>query len=212
MGPPGSGKGTQAKCLGAFLNFKHISSGDLVRRLLGNPAADVEEKKEAEKSRQGVLAADWLIYQLVFREIERALQIGQGVILDGVIRNLEQAKEFFKFFTDKKWLDEVRVVWISLSDEEAMERLIKRRICVKCGEIVAYSLATKDLFACPKCGGGLAVRPDDNAETLKKRLEIQGTTAQQPILEFFRTSGVPVVEVDGRPAIDKVLENIKQVI
>lgn len=212
MGPPGSGKGTQAKRLGAFLNFQHISSGDLVRRLLAGDTVDPEEKKEVEKSRQGILVADWLIYKLVFKEIEKKLLSGRGVILDGVIRNLEQAKEFFKFFTEKKWLEEVKIVWIALSDAEAVERLIKRRVCVKCNEIAAYSLETKDLSVCPKCGGELIIRPDDNVATLKKRLEIQGTAAQQPILEFFRNSGVPVVEVDGRSAIEKVLEDIKQVI
>ncbi|MBI5022978.1 MAG: nucleoside monophosphate kinase [Candidatus Magasanikbacteria bacterium] len=212
MGPPGSGKGTQAKRLGAFLNFKHISSGDLVRRILASDTVDQEEKKEVEKSRQGLLVADWLIYKLVFKEIEKNLQIGHGVILDGVIRNLEQAEDFFKFFTEKKWLKEVKIVWISLSDAEAMERLTKRRVCSKCNEIVAYSLETKDLSACLKCGGELIVRPDDNVETLTKRLKIQGTAAQQPILEFFRNSGVPVVEIDGRSAIEKVLEDIKQVV
>lgn len=212
MGPPGSGKGTQAKRLGAFLNYKHISSGDLVRRMLASDAADAEEKKEVAKSRQGLLVADWLIYRLVFREIEKNLQIGQGVILDGVIRNLEQVKEFFKFFTEKKWLKEVKVIWISLSDKDAMERLTNRRVCVKCNEIAAYLPETKNLSACPKCNGELVIRQDDNVETLTKRLEIQGTVAQQPILEFFRENRVPVAEVDGRPAIEKVFENIKQVI
>lgn len=212
MGPPGSGKGTQAKRLGAFLNFKHVSSGDLVRQMLAGDATDAEEKKEVEKSRQGLLVADWLIYKLVFKEIEKNLQAGQGVILDGVIRTLEQAEEFFKFFSEKKWLEEVKVVWISLSDAEAIERLTKRRVCVKCNEIVAYLLETKDLSVCPKCNGELAIRPDDNIETLTKRLEIQGTAAQQPILDFFRAKGVLVAEVDGRPAIDKVFENIKQII
>ncbi len=212
MGPPGSGKGTQAKRLGAFLNFKHVSSGDLVRRLLAGTSTDPEEKKEVEKSRQGLLVADWLIYKLVFKEIEKNLQVGQGVILDGVIRNLEQAKDFLKFFIEKKWLEEVKVIWISLSDKDAMERLTKRRVCLKCSEIVAYLPETKDLSVCPKCGGELVIRQDDNVETLTKRLEIQGTAAQQPILEFFRASKVPVVEVDGRPAIDQVFENIKQVV
>ena len=106
----------------------------------------------------------------------------------------------------------MKVVWIALSDAEAMERLTKRRVCSKCGEIVAYLPETKDLSVCPKCGGELIVRQDDNVETLTKRLEIQGTVAQQPILEFFRANKVPVVEVDGRPEIDQVFENIKQVI
>ena len=106
----------------------------------------------------------------------------------------------------------MKVVLIALSDAEAMERLTKRGVCSKCGEIVAYLPETKDLSVCPKCGGELIVRQDDNVETLTKRLEIQGMAAQQPILDFFRAKGVPVAEVDGGQAIDQVFENIKQVI
>lgn len=216
MGPPGSGKGTQAKKLAAFLNYQHLSSGDLIRALLSDPAAEPLEKAEAEKSRQGVLAGDWLIYRLVFREIEKFLAAGQGVILDGAIRNLTQAQEFVKFFTEKNLLPAVQVVWVALSDDEAWERLTKRRVCGACGEIIPYSLETKVLAACPKCGGQLVIRPDDTPEVLRERFVAQGNAAQKPILDFFRqpTVGayshtpIAVTEVDGRADIETVFGEI----
>lgn len=213
MGPPGSGKGTQAKMLAEKFGYQHLSTGDLIRAILADPAADPEEKKEAEKSRVGQLAADWLIYRLTFREIEKNLSKGRGVILDGAIRNLAQAKEFGRFFEEKGLWDKVRVVWVALSDEEAWERLTKRRVCASCGEIIPYLPAAKDLKVCPKCGGKLAARSDDNPEALKKRFVEQGNVAQKPILDFFRANvgangRSPVIEIDGRPDIEMVFGEI----
>lgn len=214
LGPPGSGKGTQAKKLAAFLNYYHLSTGDLVRAILVDPTADPEEKKETAKSRQGVLVGDWLIYRLTFREIEKNLEQGRGVILDGAIRNLTQAQEFAKFFTEKNFWPEVKVIWIALSDAEAWERLTKRRVCLSCQEIIPYLPETRDLKNCPKCKGELAIRPDDNPEALKKRFAEQGNAAQKPIIDFFRVKvgannhSPVVIEVDGRPKIEEVFEEI----
>lgn len=207
MGPPGSGKGTQAKLLAKHFGYQHISTGDLVRGLLINPAAPPEERKEAEKSRQGILVGDWLIYRLAFREIENNLTQGKGVILDGAIRTLVQAQEFARFFDEKKLWSKVKVIWVALSDEEAWERLAKRRVCSVCQEIIPYLPETKDIEVCPKCRGPLSVRPDDNPESLKKRFAEQGNAAQKPILDFFKERG-KVAEVDGRPAIEEVFEEI----
>lgn len=209
MGPPGSGKGTQAKKLAIFLNYYHLSTGDLARAILADPQADPAEKKEAEKSRQGLLVGDWLIYRLAFREIEKNLQAGRGVILDGAIRNLAQAQKFGGFFTEKNFWPEVKVIWIDLPDDEARERLTKRRVCLSCNEIIPYLSETKYLKNCPKCGGELAVRPDDNPEVLKKRFSEQGALAQKPILDFFAGRGA-ILSVDGRPAIEKVFEEMKK--
>ncbi len=191
MGSPGSGKGTQAKKLGEILGYTQLSTGDLLRAILADPAADPKEKAEAEKSRQGILAADWLIYRLIFCEIERNLSEGRGVILDGAIRNLAQAQEFGRFFEEKNLWEKVKVVWIALSGEEALARLLKRQ----------------------------EARPDDDPEIMKKRFVEQGNQAQKPILDFFRNKNVgaynntPVlVEVDGRPSIDVVAEEILTVL
>lgn len=162
MGPPGSGKGTQAKKLAFFLGFVHLSTGDLLRALLVDTIADSEEKIEAAKSKEGILVGDWLIYRLVFRAMEENLAAGRGVILDGAIRTLAQAQEFAKFFSEKKWWPLVKVIWIGLPESEVRERLTKRQ------------------------------RLDDNPEILKKRLESQNAAVQKPILNFFREKGVVI--------------------
>lgn len=183
MGPPGSGKGTQAKKLGAALGYAHLSTGDLLRALLSDPAADHREKAEAKKSRRGILAANWLIYRLIFREIEKNLNQGRGVILDGAIRNLVQAKEFGRFFEERGLWEKVKVVWIVLLEADARDRLLKRR----------------------------EARPDDNPEIIKKRFAAQGNQAQKPILDFFRKKGA-LAEVDGRPDANVVFKEILKVL
>ena len=151
LGPPGSGKGTQAEKVAAQYGFAHLSSGDLLRNLLANPQDQApEDLAEAQKMRTGILVGDWLVYKLIFSEIEKKISLGQGVVLDGAIRNLDQAKEFIKFFQEKKILDEVLVIYLRLSEEESLFRLTHRRVCSVCGLNIPYSEENKNLIICPK--------------------------------------------------------------
>lgn len=212
MGPPGSGKGTQAKLFANLLGYTHISTGSLLRDILNNPEADAEIKSEATKILQGSLVADWLIYKLVFPLIEEKIKSGTGVILDGAIRNLSQAEEYGKFFTDKDFWGEVKAIWIDLNEEVSLDRLITRRECSSCRDIIPYTAETKDLITCPKCGGFLEKRSDDKEMAIfKKRLEGQGRVAQEPIIEYFKEKNV-LVEVDGSKDISVVTEEIKNIL
>ncbi|MCX6779695.1 MAG: nucleoside monophosphate kinase [Candidatus Magasanikbacteria bacterium] len=136
IGPPGSGKGTQAKLLAQKYGFKHISTGDLLRELTTNEQASEQQKEALEEMKAGKLVPDWLIYELAFAAVKENLDNGKGVVLDGAIRNLEQAQKYQEFFEQNSWSDEVLTVEVALSDEEAFNRLTKRRICKNCGEII----------------------------------------------------------------------------
>ncbi len=209
IGPPGSGKGTQAKRLAAKYHYGHISTGDLLRVLDADPAGAPEEKKALAEMKQGKLVADWLIYRLSFRAMDKFLSAGQGVVLDGAIRNAAQAGEYQKYFTDKKMADEVAAVEVALTDEESFNRLTKRRMCWQCGELIPWLPATRDLTACPKCGGELIARQDDSAEVVKKRILEQGNAALRPIVEYYRNLGILRV-VDGMKDIEGVWSEIKR--
>lgn len=212
MGPPGSGKGTQAKYFANFLGYTHISTGALLRDILNNPEADLEIKNEATKILQGSLVADWLIYKLVFPLIEEKIKSGTGVILDGAIRNLTQAEEYGKFFTDKEFWGEVKAIWIDLNEAVSLDRLVTRRECSGCGDIIPYTEETKDLVACPRCGGVLEKRSDDKEMAiLKKRLDGQGREAQEQIIQYFKEKNV-LIEVDGSKDISVVTEEIKKIL
>ncbi len=211
LGVPGSGKGTQAKRLAEKYGYGHISTGDLLRALANDSQADKKDKQALEDMKSGKLVPDWLIYKLSFQAIEKQLSQGQGVVLDGAIRNLSQAEEYQKFFVEKKLGNEVLAIEVVLEDEESFNRLTKRRVCAKCGEIIPWLPTTKDLQVCPKCGGELVIRKDDDEIVIRKRIVEQGNVALRPIAEYYEKIGV-LERVDGMRDIDEVEKEIERVL
>ena len=204
MGVPGSGKGTQARKLATRYGYAHISTGDLLRALDADPNADPTDKQMlADTMKTGKLVPSELTYKLAFKEIEKNLQIGKGVILDGAIRSVEQAEEYQKFFEKNNVQDQVIVVEIKLSDESSWNRLTKRKVCPSCGFILPYSPENELKTACPECGGELIVRKDDNPETIKQRIADQGNNAIGPILNYYKEKGA-LISVDGEKTIEEV--------
>ena len=211
FGPPGCGKGTQAELLADKFSYCHISAGELLRSLEKEGVEDPEEKKALADMEQGKMVPNWLTYRLVFRQINRCLMRSQGVILDGAIRQLDQAEEYQKYFDKENLKDEVVVVELALSDEEAYNRLTRRRMCENCGKIIPYLAETKDLKACPKCGGRLASRLDDDEATIKERITHQGNVALEPIRKFFQEHGT-WHEVDGSKSIEEVHAQVLKIL
>lgn len=211
MGVPGSGKGTQARKLTERYDYAHISTGDLLRELAKNPNADLEDKQKLADMKAGKLVADDLIYKLGFDAMDKYLDADKGVLLDGAIRNVEQAKKYQEYFASKNLTDDILVVEIALSDETSFNRLTKRRICSDCGFILPYSPQNEAKSDCPECSGKLIVRSDDSPETAKKRIVEQGNVPIQPILDFYKELGI-LQTVDGEMSIDKVDEDIRNIL
>lgn len=211
MGVPGSGKGTQAKKIAQKYNYGHISTGDLLRALDADPNGDQEDKKKLAEMKSGKLVSDELIYKLAFREMDKYLDSGRGIVLDGAIRNVEQAKKYQEYFVNKNLQNEVLVLEIKLSDETSFNRLTKRRVCKACGSIIPYSLENESKKVCSECGGELYVRSDDSPETARKRIVEQGNGAIGPILDFYRALGT-LASVDGEPSIDKVNDEVEEIL
>lgn len=184
IGPPGSGKGTQAKKIAEKYNYEHISTGDLLRNLYKSPEISLKEKKILDEVlKEGELAPDDLIYRLTFAQIIKDLKIKNGVVLDGAIRNLKQAGDFQKFFQKNKL--SVLVLHVSLTDKEIFARLAKRKL--------------------------LENRQDDDQKVVEERVKTQGTKALAPILNFYKDEGL-LVEVDGSPSIPEVTKSIDKIL
>jgi adenylate kinase len=210
MGPPGSGKGTQAKKIAQKHGYLHLSTGDLLRALANKTNLDANEAMALEQIKVGTLVSDDLIYKLVFDKIEAEINSGRGVVLDGAIRTLNQAKECQNFFAKKGWVDEVLVLEIALSNEDSLHRLVSRRVCSKCGEIIPASVHLVE-SVCPKCAGELVVRADDDVEIVKQRIVKQGNKAMEPIIHFYKELGVLKI-VDGSQTIENVEKNITNIL
>ncbi len=210
MGPPGSGKGTQAKKIAQKFGYLHLSTGDLLRALANKSELNVDEAHALEQIKVGTLVSDDLIFKLVFGRIEQEITAGRGVVLDGAIRTLNQAKEYQNFFVAKKWAEEVLVLEITLTDEESLNRLTSRKMCSQCGEIVSVS-SGEALNVCSKCGGGLVTRVDDDVEIVKQRIVKQGNVALTPIINFYKEERV-LFTVDGNQTIAEVEKNIAHIL
>lgn len=212
IGPPGSGKGTQAKKVAQKYGHKHISIGDLIRDMVNNPDITREQKKIIDDSvRYGKLAPDSFVCNLIFGAVEKNLNNSSGIVFDGAIRTLEQAKEMQKYLEKKNLIEEMLVVAIMIGDEEAFARLTKRRVCQDCQEIIPWVGEAKKFTVCPKCGGALSIRRDDSEEIIKDRIDKQGSKALQPILDYCQKAGILKI-VDGMGTIEEVEAGVDKVI
>ena len=191
MGVQGSGKGTQAKLLKESLDLVHISVGDIFRWHIQN-----HTKLGARIKRimaHGQLVPDDVVEEVVKQRLEQH-DLNYGFILDGFPRNSRQAA----FFLESYDID--AVLLIEVPDAVVQERILNRRLCLKCGvdyNLIFHRPAVAN--TCDICGAALIARADDTPEAVQARLQDYHTQTES-ILELFRRKEL-VVTVDGtRPA------------
>lgn len=211
MGAAGSGKGTQAKVVAERNGWNYVSTGDLFRQLLADPSTSAEEKNELERMKQGFLLSDEFIFKVTFAALEKMLVSGKGIVLDGAVRTLNQAEGYYNFFKERNILDRVLAILIELTEDEARNRLTKRRMCISCGNPIPWIPETKDIIKCPKCGGELEVRLDDTPEAIEQRLKVQGPAAAEPVFSFFEERGFGA-RIDGVGTIKEVEDRVRAVL
>jgi len=204
FGPPGVGKGTQAKMLAEQLGVPHISTGDMLRSAA---ARGTDLGKQAKTIMDnGKLVPDDIMIGIV-REALASPRASGGFILDGFPRTLPQARALSRIFEELN-IREFKVVDIGADDEEIIRRLSNRLVCPKDGHI--FNAETDGVSPgdhCPLCGTPLAQRDDDREQTVRERLRVyHGTTA--PVIHYYRSSGV-VLSVDGTGSVDMVNREIK---
>ena len=153
-----------------------------------------------------------MIYRLVFHEITQEIAAGRGVILDGAIRNLEQAQQYQKFFETSDLVNEVQAIHLSMPDEVSVIRLSRRGVCTQCNFILTYPEAGEpELTKCPKCQAPVVKRPDDQPEVVRERLRDQGNAALKPLVDFYESCGV-LATVDATQDIEHVAVDIAKVL
>ncbi len=207
FGPPGVGKGTQAKLLAEEFNVKHISTGDMLREAVAKDT-DLGRKAKAIMD-AGQLVPDDVMIGIV-REVLGSPENAAGFILDGFPRTLKQAKALTKIL-DELHIDDYRVVNVELDDDEIVRRLSRRLVCRNDGKIFNSEMDGVGAGGpCPNCGGELYQRDDDKEETIRKRLSVYHVTTA-PVIEYYKAGGV-VVNIDGNSSIDVVNREIKMLL
>ncbi len=169
LGPPGAGKGTQAKRLAEKLGLPHISTGDILRQNVKEGTALGKEAKGFMES--GALVPDDLMSKMLSDRFAQA-DIKKGFILDGYPRNFAQARTLEEIFKQRN-LDIDMVVYLDSSDRVIIQRLSGRLVCSVCGaNFHVTNMPPKVKGICDKCQGTLFQRTDDKEETIRKRLEV----------------------------------------
>lgn len=201
LGPPGAGKGTQAKVLSQKLNIPHISTGDMLRNAVNKGTSLGREAKGYML--KGKLVPDNLVIEIV----KETLSLGgveKGFILDGFPRTLEQAKMLDRTLEniDKKL---GIVLYFKTSIEKSVVRLSGRRVCRKCGvNFHIKNIPPKREGLCDYCGGQLYQRKDDEEETVKKRWSVYAEETA-PLIAYYKDKNL-LEEVSGDLDVNELNE------
>ncbi len=203
FGPPGSGKGTQAKLVAEKFHIPHISTGDLLREAVTKKSPLGMQAKAYLDA--GMLVPDDVMIGLI-REVVTMGAAKDGFILDGFPRTIPQAEALDKLF-DELHIHIDGVISLRVEHDEVVRRLTDRKVCRSCGRIFNSSQLRKDdASKCPNCGGELYQRSDDTYETARKRLDIY-LKETKPIKEYYRQSG-RFTQIDGMRDINDVYQEI----
>jgi len=200
MGPPGAGKGTQAKRLVEKFGMAHLSSGDLFR---AEKASGSElGRKLASYMDAGKLVPDEIVVELMAKAITHCRAPG-GLLLDGFPRTLRQAKALDEQLAKAgRPLDAVVVV--TADPEQIVERISGRRSCPRCGKVYHLThLPPRRDAVCDVDGTALVQRDDDKEEVVRQRLATYRRQTE-PVVEYYRQRGARIAQADGNAAPDEV--------
>ena len=182
LGPPGAGKGTQAKRLAERLGLPHISTGDILRQ---NVKDDTDLGRQAKGiMEKGLLVPDDLVAKMLDERFNNP-DIKKGFILDGYPRTLPQAYSLDKILAAKSLAVDL-VVYLDSSDQVIIKRLTGRLVCSKCGSnFHVTNMPPKVKGICDNCQGALYQRSDDNEITVRKRLEVYKKEVAS-LIEYYK--------------------------
>ncbi|MDR1721159.1 MAG: adenylate kinase [Endomicrobium sp.] len=198
LGPPGAGKGTQAKKIVEKFGIVHLSTGDIFRE------AKKSDKVISKILLSGQLVPDKIVVDVIKKRLERD-DVKKGFLLDGFPRTLKQAEEL-DALVESKNIKINAVFLIDINFEEAVNRIAGRRVC-KCG--ANYNIATlspKKAGKCDSCGSELFQRSDDEKNVFRERLAVYERQTK-PLIEYYKEVGLLIV-VDGLKDKENVFRQI----
>lgn len=207
LGPPGSGKGTQAKMLSERLGIPQVSTGDMLRSAVkeGTPMG----LKAKAMMEAGGLVPDEVVVGIVRERLVKD-DCAKGFILDGFPRTIPQADALKQTLAElNKDLD--AVISLAVDNDAIVGRIAGRRTCRDCGKMYHVVFDAPSIAGtCDKCGGELFQRDDDQEETIRKRLEVYAEQTA-PLISYYRADGV-LSDIDGMLAMADVQKEIVSVL
>jgi adenylate kinase len=203
LGPPGAGKGTQAKMLSEKFSIPQISTGDILRKAV---TLDTELGKQAKAFMgDGQLVPDEIAIELIKEKIKED-DCARGFILDGFPRTIVQAEKLGETLEEMR-LGIDAVLDFEVDPQELIVRLTGRRSCSNCGAMFHDETRPPEKTGiCDHCGHELYQRPDDNKETIVKRLEVYDNETA-PLKEFYRKQG-NLKTLQGWGSVDEIFSQV----
>jgi len=204
FGPPGAGKGTQGALLADHFGMLRLSTGDVLRDAVRRGTTMGSEAQRYMNA--GELVPDEVILGIV-RDYLNGEAVNAGVICDGFPRTLPQARKL------NHLLGELNrplfgVIVLRVDDEMLIKRLSGRRSCGACGAVYnVYFEPPRAENVCDSCSGPLTLRPDDEAATVRRRLEVYNEQTA-PLVEYYEGASVPIHHVNGDQAVDAVQRDL----
>ncbi len=177
LGPPGAGKGTQAKRVATARGIPHVSTGDILRAAIASGSPLGRQVKTVLDA--GQLVGDDIVIE-VMRKRLASPDARAGVVLDGFPRRVHQAQALDEMLADRGALV---IVDLTVTDAEVVERLSRRRVCARCGAIAGSSDASP-AASCSSCSGVLEQRSDDSEDVVLERLAVYRRDTA-PLVEFY---------------------------
>ncbi len=201
IGPPGSGKGTQAEMLKQKFNIPHISSGDILR-------SEVARGTEFGKlikgfMDKGEIGPQELITEVVLKYLDD--NCSSGFIFDGFPRTIYQAEKLSEKHPDAK------AILIQVSDEEITNRITGRRICPQCNKI--YNIVNsppRKAGICDTCGTAIIQRADDNLQTIRTRIQVYNNDTK-PVIDFYDKKKLLSI-IDGKKDSTEIFNGILKLV
>ena len=209
VAPPAAGKGTCSEELVKRFNYKHISTGDLLRE--AKMKGDALGQEIAKLIDNGQFVSDEIVLELLQKELE-TMDKNQAFILDGYPRNISQANTLDKLFYDLQISDYV-VIYLNIDFEKALNRTLGRLLCPNCKK--GYSktsalLKPKIDNICDDCGSTLITRSDDTEETFKLRFDTY-MKETNPIIKYYQDKNL-LKNIDADQDINDIIDMIEGVI
>jgi adenylate kinase len=203
LGPPGAGKGTQAKLLQEMFEACQISTGDILRKAVAEKTP--LGQKAASFINSGALVPDDVILKLVAERLKDK-ECAKGFLLDGFPRTVGQA-DGLRELLRPLGLELDHVLSIQVPHEVIVERLSGRRTCKECGAMYHIVFGPpKQAGLCDKCGGTLLQRDDDREETIAARLKVyESQTA--PLADYYRRQGL-LREINGAGSVEEIRSRV----
>ncbi len=200
FGPSGSGKGTQAEMFAKKYNLKRLQSGAILRKW----AKEETEfgRKVQTAMNEGFVPSEW-IFKMTEDEF-RKVDEKQGLMLENFSRMLPEIKNLYNVLKKlNRKLDYIFL--IDISDEAAIQRMVKRGTCQECEKVVVLDSDIQELV-CSDCGGIIKKREDENLKSIEKRLKDYHSKTSE-VLDYVRNND-KLIEIDGNQEVENVFKDI----